>query len=324
MGEYRFYKKYGLNYIIFNDLWDTVVENSVNQSMEPVDDKLEVSLYLKYLTKSLKNVLETHDPINIRISIWLIEISTRGLTERDLYNYLIQHIDLCYFEIFFVPCIRINKIIEKSMRIPKDLYRSPNELHEFLLLLIIRNAPTDYLMISDPDIIFIEKDAIFKIIEKMSRFPQKWIAGFVEKGVQRPYGNAYLKMRERLHSVALFIDKAKFTQGFTDGSEWQIDILKKVEKIKNKECVDYYTKYKVFDTLSVFTDYLKYNFGGSRLLELNEILSFKETSKLTMLSDYFVHCKYLREGIGPLHESIETYKLSPEKIEIINNVIESK
>jgi hypothetical protein len=72
---------------------------------------------------------------------------------------------------------------------------------------------------------------------------------------------------------------------------------------------------RAFDTLSLLTDYLKYNFGGHRILALNDQLHFVETSNLTLLSSLLVHSKHLAaDALPPLQQAVADLCLNPNEI----------
>lgn len=281
----------GLNYIIFNDLWDTIVNNQLNQSLENRDEKLVKNNYLNYLKNALKTLKVTHQ--NIRVTIWLVELTRYGLNEYDIRNIINSDVNIPYFTVFKIPYDRIKNYIENALASPSTIYRSPNELHEFLLLQIIKLSNNNKVAIMDPDTLFISSNALNQIFDKLESDESKWIGSIIEKGVIRPFQDTQIDMRQRMHSVALFIMRDRFINGFINNINWNISPNEKIKLIKNEECRDYYLKYKIFDTLSLLTDLLKYSFDVDRILELNPIIHSVEGKKLTITSDLLIHCKYL-------------------------------
>ncbi|MGL1892740.1 MAG: hypothetical protein OCD02_14005 [Spirochaetaceae bacterium] len=295
--------KVGVNYIIFNELWDDVLENESNQPIKTIELNKLKTIYFDYLSNALKNLQQSHT--NIAVTVWLIEISESGIKEVDLREQLFN--TLPYVRIYTIPFMKIRNYISAAKRLAKGLYRSPNELHEFLILHIIKLSTTPYIAILDTDNLFLRQDALNIIFQSLEEDKDKWIGCIMEKGIKRPYNDGFTQMRERMHSVALFIIKDRFNKGFTETTNWRIDTFDKVKLIQNDECRDYYHKYKFFDTLALLTDLFKYNFGVNRIKELNKELNSQEFEKLTIVNDLFVHSKYLH-GIDYIFENLKDNK----------------
>ena len=309
-------KSIEINQIIFNNAWDSVVGNTVNQSLGTIK-RTGSDLYISYLCNSLRNLQATHNLKQYRIRIWLVMISEYGMKERELKEAIRKFVPYIDFETFVIPHSRISPYINNARLIPDKLYKSPNELHEFLLFLIVRLSSAVYTVIYDPDILFYKKDALEIAVETLKKSPESWVAGFLESRVKRPFGGRFIHARERLHTVFLIFDSNKFKRGFMDTTDWSPDSLTKAENINSAECVEYYTKYKFFDTLSVFTDYLKFNFSINRLLSLNEYHGFIESHKLTIVSDILIHCKYLQNCTEYIEEILKKENYAPSKVTAI-------
>ncbi|MBN2619367.1 MAG: hypothetical protein JXR64_13745 [Spirochaetales bacterium] len=293
----------GINYIVFNDLWDRVVDNKINQSLEPVNFTSLEGLYLRYLSNALSNLSETHS--DVQVIIWLIEISDNGLKEGDLRNKISKNKQCPYIKIFTIPISRIITFIDTARQVPNVYYRSPNELHEYLLLTIVKLSPTPLVAIMDPDTLFRKKNALDEIFKILNQNKNKWVASILESGIKRPYNNEFINMRPRMHSVALFFIKDRFTKGFLETTNWKKGIFEKVNDINDINVVGYYQTYKFFDTLSLLTDTLKLNFESDRLLVLNEPLNAIELKGLTLINDYFIHCKYLQGKVQFIDKEIK-------------------
>ena len=306
---------YGLNYILFNANWDTVVGNVVDQSMGHDVRAPAPDLYPNYLAHSLQSMVTTHNPGDFRVTIWLIEIGRRGLEAKELREILMRAVPGLSFDICIVGNQAVSHFVEEARRIPLNLYRSPNAMHEFLLLLVLKQASTPKVAIVDPDTCFLRRDAIPQVFDLLATDPSLWVAAFIERGKQRPYGATFVPARERMHSVALFFDRLAFCSGFLDTTNWSLDLLEKAKGIANEDARNYYERLRAFDTLSLLTEYLKYNFENDRILALNDHVRFVETSNLTLLSDLLVHTKHLHtDALPPLQQAVAQLELNPSEL----------
>jgi hypothetical protein len=125
-----------------------------------------------------------------------------------------------------------------------------------------------------------------------------------------------------MHSVALFFDRNSFKNGFLDKTDWSLGLLEKAQRIEDAEAREYYERLRAFDTLSLLTDYLKFNYEVNRILPLNDHLPFRETGNLTLVSDILVHCKHLRpDALAPLQEAAAQLGLEPKQVPELGRIM---
>src|SRR5512145_934999 len=127
-----------LNYIVFNANWDRVVSNAIDQSLRPMTEPVPRDLYVRYLEHSLQSLVVTHEPAQYCITVWLVEIGRRGLEAKEIRQRLEQAVPGLSVNICIVGDCAVRRFIEEACGQPAHLYRSPNAMHEFLLMLILQ------------------------------------------------------------------------------------------------------------------------------------------------------------------------------------------
>jgi hypothetical protein len=260
-------------------------------------------------------MVTTHHPGDFCVTIWLIEIGRRGLDAKELRDIVTRAVPGLQFNICIVGNHVVNNFVDEARSLPANVYRSPNAMHEYLLLLLLKQASTPKVAILDPDTCFLKRDAIVQVFDLLATDPSLWVAAFIERDKRRPYGTTFLPARERMHSVALFFDRNAFTAGFLDTTNWSLNLLDKAKGLADEAARNYYERLRAFDTLSLLTDYLKYNFGSNRILALNDHVRFVETSNLTLVSELLVHAKHLHsDALPPLQQAVAQLEMNPTEL----------
>jgi hypothetical protein len=305
----------GLAYILFNANWDTVVRNAMDQSLRPITSAQSHDLYLAYLAHSLQSLVACHRPSEIQVTVWLVELARGGVRAEQVQARVAQAVPGLKINICIVGNPAVDRFVQHALSQPPTTYRSPNVLHEFLLLLVLRHSITSKLALVDPDTCFLRTGALQFAFDQLQAHPGRWVAAFMERGKQQPYANGFVPARERMHSVALFFDRLAFVRGFLDVFDWSGDVMRAIRELANEDAREYYERMRALDTLSLLTDYLKYNCGSNRILALNDVCRFVEKSNLTLLSDWLAHSKHLtREALSPLQQAVHELQLPPDEL----------
>lgn len=304
-----------LNYILFNTLWDRAVGNTLDQFLRTHEYRYDDNLYVQYLENSISSVVESGAEYCPAIIIWLAIVDRNGIDAGHLKQHFKCRFPMADIVVNTIGYDLIGGFVNRAFTIPRTSFRSSNELHEFLFMHVLKNVDADKAAIVDPDVYFLTGESLSHIFSLLDAHPQKWVAAFIDRNIKRFAGNQSLPPRERLQSVAVFLDTRLFREGFVDPDPWDENLPGKARHIRNPECSHYYTRYGFYDTFSLLTDYLKYHFGQDRLLALNDHLEFAEGADLTLLSNHVVHSKYLiREGFSSLMKTIATggFKLNDQ------------
>ena len=198
--------------------------------------------------------------------------------------------------------------LREAAATPTGVHRSPNRLHEFVLLDILRHTDRRYVAFVDPDVLFVGNGAIDRVFDYLEQDPARWAAGFIDRERPQPWGSDWITTRDRLHSIAAFFNASVMQQRFpfqryfdAQSFEEQLDLL------CTYEAAEHYRKVRMLDTLSLVTEYLRTRCDVDRVLDLStRVERCAEGQMLTVVSDLLVHAKYLEAGgAGALAETLE-------------------
>jgi hypothetical protein len=302
-----------VTYILLNGSWDRVMSNRIDQIGRPVTPGADaLPMYLEYLGRSLSSLAATSGDAPVHARIWLIEIDQDGLSPDGLRSELEQRAPGVGANVTFVGHGWARPFVEEALNISADVYRSPNRLHEAMIFLAIRESPDRHLLFADPDVTFIAPGATQRFVDHLAREPGKLAAGFMERVPQRPWRGQMIPARERLHTVAVAFDAEAMRREFPlDPFIRPTTLEERLDTLRDAAAVDYYRKYRVLDSLSLFTDWARASWQLDRIVPLNERMAhFAEDSMLTIVCEDLVHAKYLQEGVAPsLRSAIATARL---------------
>lgn len=300
-----------LYYVLFNDSWDRVAGNDRDQMGRPdtAGQLQALEKYLEYLIHSLESFRRHHVAGQIPVKLLLVELTAAGLAAQDLRNFVAGRLPGFGFDIAIIGNRHVQPFVAEALAMPRELYRSPNRLHEACLFQILRAATETLVAVVDPDITFLTDDALDRIWSLLLARPEKWAASFVEVAKKQPWSGGWMVSRERMHSVAAFfkVDELRRNlplERFTSPTPLEA----RLADLRNSEAVAYYRRYLVLDTFSILTEYLRGNYAEDRLLNLNECLPhFHAGQMLTLVSDWLIHAKYRDPTARPaLSEALQS------------------
>jgi hypothetical protein len=290
-------------YTLFNDGWNLVARNKRHQSggaLGPEDKTHELPRYLDYLAHSLISLHATTAPAG-EICVRLVEISPEGIAPAKVARFLASRVPQIapQVRIEVVPLDRTLPFIEEMLALPPTLYRSPNRLHEFLMLDAIKTARLPYVAIVDSDVLFMARDALWLVGAALAKAPGKSIAAFLERSLDKPRPEGTLRTRERMHSVLLLADARAFARFSFEPFLRRSSLEERVAVLADTSVRDYYLGCRVLDTLSLVTDWLREG-GADRILDLSTLMPrYREAGKLTIVSEWMIHAKYLDPSAFP-------------------------
>jgi len=286
-----------LHYVIFNDSWDRVVGNEIDQFLripEPGRFDRDVEKYLDYLEHSLESFRRHHDVASYRVCLHLVCVSPDGLTAAVLRDRLSSRLPALRVEVDEVDAAVTTPFLSHAASFPVEVYRSPNQLHETVLLSAVEQSESDVAAFVDPDVTFIRDGALDQIGDQLWRAEDQWAAGFIEPARPRRSSRGAFLTRERLHSVAVFFKPDVIRANLpATGSIPPADMESRLAAVRDPEAVAHYMYYRVTDTFSILTELLRSSYGIDRLLSLGRCLPrYAEGQMLTIVCDHLVHCKY--------------------------------
>lgn len=308
-----------LVYVLLNDAWDRVVGNRLDQQHRPLESPGQgIGRYLDYLVDSLGSFRRCHSQTATAVRVVLVEIARGGLDAPALKALLAER-GAGEVRITTIGLPLVEPFLREARAVPLEHYRAPNALHEFAVLYTLRHAQERHLAFVDPDVTFVAPGAIDELFDVLAAAPHKWAAGFVERGKRRPWQGGWIEARERLHSVAALFDAAALQRQlpfalFLDPNRYSERLM----ALRDEAAVQYYSAYRMLDTFSLLTEYLRSQWFVDRLLDLGERVGHVyEGSMLTLVSDKLVHCKYREPGAhSSLVEALERSGLSPDLPEV--------
>lgn len=289
-----------LSYILFNDSWDRVVGNQVNQQLAPTSlsqQALAVPKYLDYLAGSLESFRACHPDSTSAVRLWHVEIDPGGLSAEQVRAFVARRAPGLKVEVVVFPPELVGPLLAEATDLPGHLYRSPNRLHEVVMLHALGRAVEQYVAFVDPDVTFIQPGALDAIWRLLADHPAKWVAAFMERPASLP-GRTASEARERMHSVAIFFDARALQAVFPFALFLGATSLEtRLSALQNETAVRHYLAERRSDTLSLATEYLRYNWEVDRVLELDRYARcYLEGTMLTIVCTWLVHAKYLDPG----------------------------
>jgi hypothetical protein len=315
-----------ISYVVFNAYWDSFIGNTIDQSDQPLPPRLSPEKHFTYLVNSLRTLQETASLDRFSITLWLVELDSKGLSAGELRSRVAKAVPNLRFDICTLGRPMIERHILQALSIPLDRYRSPNVLHEFVLLFILKQTAEDRLLIVDCDVLFTRKDAPDDLLDLLGRHPNKLAASFVERPSLRPFLQRQQLSRVRMHTMTLVFDLARLKKLFDIEPLMQnLDFAAQVDRIPNHEAQRYYRQCRVYDTFSFFTEHLRHKYKEDCLLDLNDAIGgFHEGSKLTILSNVLIHAKYLEpDGYESLCRALKERPLEGEMVEYALDMVRS-
>jgi hypothetical protein len=295
-------------YPIFNDGWDLVIGNRKNQAGSPlaaVDRAQALPRYLNYLAHSITSLRREHDDVAVKVR--LIEIAEDGISADELAHLLAARVPGPPVTIEVLPLERTRPFLDEAREVPLELYRSPNRLHEFIILDTLRSAERRYAAIVDADVTFLARDALWKIGAALVGSPGKWVAAFVERSHDKPWQGKVLRTRERMHSILIFAD-AEALRGFPFDPFFRAAPLEeRLAPVADAAVREYYRTCRVMDTLAPFTEWLRGG-GEDHLLDLSNVVAgYRDGQMLTIVCDLLLHAKFLDPAaLRAIRETLES------------------
>jgi hypothetical protein len=286
-----------LEYVLFNAPWDSVIGNRVDQQLRPVDPAAAAAgerRYLEYLAHSLRSFARRHRDGRISARVNLVEIVPGGLSRGAVREFLSLAAPGVRAEIRAVGARQVQPFVAEARALPDTLYRSPNRLHEAVLLRILKEAEEPYVAFVDPDVTFIADGSVARAFALLADRPHAWAAGFLEQATPRtgPVG-PYLA-RERLHSVAVFFKAGAMRARFPFGPFLAPTSLEeRLSVLRDRAAAEHYRTHRALDTFSILTDCLRTGWGVDRIVDLGRACRhYAEGDMLTIVSELLVHSKW--------------------------------
>jgi hypothetical protein len=292
-------KPVAISFFLFNEGWDHFVGNVIGQSGFSLRRKASVFEFIEYLVNAIRSLRDCQTDASFEVTVHLIELSGRGIDGRTLEGILKTAFPDLPYSIEVVGNRVIRSFLDEAAAVPLQRYRSPNRMHEFLVLNTVERCRKEKLLIVDPDITFLARNCISDYFAALDRQPHAWVAGFMESNKLLPVSDGLVVMRDRLHSFALFFKVPEFNRGFTGSFDRSAALMELVNSVRDRSAREYYAKFMKFDTFNMPTEYLKYNFGENRILDLALAGYCREGSSLTLLSEKMLHAKYLEPFAWP-------------------------
>jgi hypothetical protein len=310
-----------LTYILFNDAWDRVVGNRINQQLAPTSlsqQALAVPKYLDYLAGSLESFRACHPGSSAAIRLWHVEIDPSGLTAAQVREFVARRAPELHVEVVEYPHELVRPLVHEALALPARFYRSPNRLHEVVMLHALRQAAEQYVAFVDPDVTFLQKGALDAIWRLLAANPSKWVAAFIERPA-RP------DTRTRMHSVAIFFNARALQPVFPfELFVGATSLETRLSALRNEQAVRLYLSERRCDTLSLPTEYLRSNWEVDRVLELDQCSRcYLEGTMLTIVCTRLIHAKYLDPGARPaLEDAISRSGLRALRLPEVERLLE--
>lgn len=297
---------------VFNTGWNLVAGNQKGQNHQPLTAEQgagQRARYLEYLARGIASFARHHASFG-DLAVPLVQLAEDGLQPADVERWLATRVPEIAPRVRVepIPIARARPFIDEARALPPDQYRPPNRLHESVLLDLIRTARHPWLAIVDTDVTFLARDALWRIGASLESREEKWIGAFLEAGRERPPGDPRPPMRERMHSVLLFV-KTKPLSSFPfapflrpSGFEERVSVL------RDERLRDLYRRSGFVErsrTLSFLTEWLRQD--EDRVLDLSKVIErYHEGELLTLVSDWLIHAKYLEpQAVAPIRRAIE-------------------
>ncbi len=295
-------------YPLFNDGWDFVVGNRKNQlrrNLSSIDRAQALPRYLNYVAHSITSLRREHGE-DVDVTVKLVQIAEEGIATDELAHLLSKRVPGAEVAIDLIPFARVRPFMEAAMEIPLDLYRSPNQLHEFLILELMRTATRPYLAIVDSDVTFLAPDVLWNMGAALVAQPERAVAAFLETSHDKPWQGEVLRTRERMHSFLLLVDVARLRDFPWEPFSRVSSLEDRVAVLGDASVRDYYLRCRVLDTLAIMTEWLRQG-GVDRVLDLSTVLSgCRQGAMLTLVSEAVLHAKFLEQSALPaIREAID-------------------
>lgn len=307
-----------ISYVMFNAYWDTFIGNTINQSDKPLLPGVDTDRHVKYLLNSLRTLQKTTSLDRLSVTLWLVELAPNGLTGEALRSRIAAALPNMRLNVRTIGRPLVQRFILNAKKIPLEHYRSPNMLHEYVLLFVMSQTAEERLIIVDCDVLFVREDAPDYLLALLDRYPDKIAASFVERPAWKPFQDRQQLSRERMHTMTLVFHMTRLKTMFKlEVLMNNLDWAKQVEQVPDLEARQYYWECGVHDTFSFFTEHLKHKYPQDLLLNLNEAMEgVYEGEMLTIVSDVLIHAKYLEaNGYERLLDALKERRLEGEMVE---------
>ena len=291
-----------LYYVVFNDGWDRVAGNAINQAARPVapgEAQRAVGKYLDYLAHSMQSFARHHPDGAIPVRVWLVELSRDGMDAEGLRAAMDARRPGVPFDVTVLGHRHVAEFLDEARRMPDRFYRSPNRLHEAVNFHILDRSREELLAVVDPDVTFLQDGALDGLFDRLQKARGKWAAGFVETGRRRPVPGGFVQMRDRLHSVVALFKVGPMRRHVAFAPFLRATGLEaRLAGVTDAEAAAYYRLHRTLDTFSLLTEMLRTGHGRDRLLDLGRRLPrFVEGQLLTLVSEPVIHCKIGRAHV---------------------------
>lgn len=290
-----------VNYVIFNENWDRVVGNTVSQSGAPLTRYGDVGLYLEYLYCSIRSLLRQGLPRGLSIHVWIVQ-----LVDLDFSDVVEAYLSLLGeglpLTLHTVAHAQVRPFVEKAQGIPASAYRSPNRLHEYLLLGHISRDDAARAVVVDNHVLFLEPDVLGKTFHHMEEHGAL-LGSFVEEPHWRNGRLVSGTGRRRLHTFLLLARPRALVAAVNPRFLTYCDEpMEPMALVSDKACVAYYRDRGVFDTLSPLSEYFRHNHPDpNAVLNLNTFFSAsRDQGHLELFTRQAVHSRYLDPRHAPV------------------------
>lgn len=285
-----------LNYLVFSADWDAQVGNERDQLLRPrrAGDADRREAYFAYLCHSLGSFLRQRRRDDWSVRVWWVEIDQPGAPIEPLAERLSRELSALPVELARVPHRVARSFVEEARAMPASVYRSPNRLHEAAMLYALQRSSERYVVFADPDVTFVSPGGPEALVGYLAERPHKWAAAFVEPAKPKPWNGEVLLTRERMHSVFVVFDGQALRGRFPfDVFTRPTSFTEQLGVLCDAEASAYFARYRVLDTLSLVTEWLRSSCQVDRLLPLNTIAPrFHEGQLLTLVCEQLVHSKW--------------------------------
>jgi hypothetical protein len=282
-------------YFVFNDGWDFVVGNRRNPAgryLSAPDRAQALPRYLNYLAHSLTSLRREHGD-DVVVSVRLVEIAEEGISSDELAHLLAARVPGAPVPIEVVPWAWTRPFVEEASQTPPELYRSPNRMHEALILDILRTADRRYLAIVDPDVTFLTRGALWQIGAALVADPGKAVAAFIERGHDKPWQGGVVRTRDRIHSVVILADTAALRDFPFEPFVRVSSLDERLVAVSDPSVREHFATSRVLDTMALLTEWLRAS-GTDRLLDLRTVVAgYHEGQMLTIVCELLLHAKFL-------------------------------
>lgn len=306
-------------FYLFNADWDRAIGNVRDQLGRPCAPGGDAapSTHLEYLVHGLRTWTRHHGPGAPQVEVGLVEISPDGLGREALEATLRRRVPGLAPRVVTVPRDIVQAFLDEAARVPVEHYRSPNRLHEALMMRRLRDATEQRVGFFDPDVTFVADRAADLLYGYLDAYPDRWAAGFLEQGKQIPWRGEWLAVRPRLHSVAVVFDAQRMRQHFPLALfSSPTGLEARLAGLASPEACAFYRSHAVLDTFSLVTEYLRANWGQDRLFRLDGALAYAHEGRhLTIVSELVIHCKYRLPGArAVLQEALDRSGLAAARL----------